>query len=63
MKAFTRILASLAVISLLTVPLSFFLTIAIAKRSQKQFTGQWHWTGVVNGHVEEMYTGHELVKV
>ena len=53
----------LAVISLLTVPLSFFLTIAIAKRSQKQFTGQWHWTGVVNGHVEEMYTGHELVKV
>ena len=53
----------LAVISLLTVPLSFLVTIAIAKRSQKQFVGQWHWTGVVNGHVEEMFTGHELVKV
>ena len=26
--------------------------VAIAKRSQKQFVGQWHWTGVVNGHVE-----------
>ena len=53
----------LAVISLLTVPLSFVVTMLIAKRSQKQFVGQWHWTGVVNGHVEEMYTGHELVKV
>jgi ATP-binding cassette subfamily B protein len=53
----------LAVVSLLTVPLSFFVTVFIAKRSQKQFVGQWHWTGKVNGIVEEMYTGHELVKV
>ena len=53
----------LALISLLTVPLSFAITLVIAKRSQKQFVGQWHWTGVVNGHVEEMYTGHELVKI
>jgi len=53
----------LALISLLTVPLSFLITITIAKRSQKQFVGQWHWTGVVNGHVEEMFTGHDLVKI
>ncbi len=53
----------LAVISLLTVPLSFFVTIFIAKRSQRQFVGQWKWTGTLNGHVEEMYSGHELVKV
>ena len=53
----------LAVISLLTVPLSFFITMFIAKRSQKQFVGQWSWTGKLNGHVEEMYSGHELVKV
>lgn len=53
----------LALVSLLTVPLSFFVTVFIAKRSQKQFVGQWHWTGTVNGIVEEMYTGHELVKV
>jgi ATP-binding cassette subfamily B protein len=53
----------LAVISLLTVPLSFVVTMVIAKRSQKQFKAQWRWTGKLNGHVEEMYSGHELVKV
>jgi len=53
----------LAVISLLTVPLSFFVTMAIAKRSKPHFTDQWKWTGILNGHVEESYTGHDLVKV
>jgi ATP-binding cassette subfamily B protein len=53
----------LAVIALLTVPLSFIVTMLIARRSQKQFTAQWEWTGAVNGHVEQMYTGHDLVKV
>ncbi|MGB7981249.1 MAG: ABC transporter ATP-binding protein [Candidatus Nanopelagicales bacterium] len=53
----------LALISLLTVPLSFVVTMAIAKRSQKQFAAQWEWTGELNGHVEQMYTGHDLVKV
>ena len=53
----------LAVISLLTVPLSFVVTMLIAKRSQKQFASQWEWTGSLNGHVEQMYTGHDLVKV
>ena len=53
----------LALVSLLTVPLSFVVTLFIAKRSQGQFVGQWKWTGKVNGHIEEMFTGHELVKV
>lgn len=53
----------MAVISLLTVPLSLLVTMAIAKRSQGKFVGQWKWTGVLNGHVEEMYSGHEIVKV
>jgi ATP-binding cassette subfamily B protein len=53
----------LAVVSLLTVPLSFVVTMVIAKRSQKQFAAQWQWTGELNGHVEQMYTGHDLVKV
>ncbi len=53
----------LALVSLLTVPLSFVVTMLIAKRSQKQFAAQWEWTGSLNGHVEQMYTGHELVKV
>jgi len=53
----------LALVSLLTVPLSFFVTMAIVKRSQKEFVAQWEWTGRLNGHVEEMFTGHDLVKV
>jgi ATP-binding cassette subfamily B multidrug efflux pump len=53
----------LAVISLLTVPLSIVLTLFIARRSQRQFTAQWARTGTLNGHVEEMHTGHSIVKV
>ena len=54
--------ALLAAISLLTVPLSVFVTIQIAKRSQKQFAAQWEHTGSLNGHVEEMHTGRSIVK-
>jgi ATP-binding cassette subfamily B protein len=53
----------LAVISLLAVPLSIVVTIFIASRSQKQFVAQWASTGTLNGHVEEMHTGHSIVKV
>jgi ATP-binding cassette, subfamily B, multidrug efflux pump len=53
----------LAVISVLVVPASLVITIAIAKRSQKQFALQWQRTGDVAGHVEEMFTGHNIVKV
>ncbi|MDQ5972956.1 MAG: ATP-binding cassette, subfamily multidrug efflux pump [Actinomycetota bacterium] len=53
----------LAVISLLTVPLSFAVTMFIAKRSQPHFVAQWKWTGTLNGHVEETFSGHDLVKV
>ena len=52
----------LAVISLLTVPLSIVVTVFIAKRSQQQFAQQWARTGTLNGHVEEMHTGHSIVK-
>jgi len=53
----------LAVIALLTIPLSVVVTILIARRSQKQFAAQWQSTGALNGHVEEMHTGHNIVKV
>ena len=53
----------LALISFLTVPLSFWVTMMIAKRSQPHFVAQWSWTGTLNGHVEESFTGQELVKV
>jgi len=53
----------LAVISLITVPLSVGVTLLIARRSQTEFAAQWKWTGSLNGHVEEMHTGHALVQV
>ncbi len=53
----------LAVISLVTIPISFVVTIAIAKRSQPQFVAQWARTGTLNAHVEGIHTGHALVQV
>ncbi len=53
----------LALISLATIPLSFLVTIVIAGRSQKQFVAQWAETGELNGHVEQMHSGHALVQV
>jgi len=52
----------LAVISLLVVPASIVVTLLIARRSQVQFAAQWERTGTLNGHVEEMHTGHAIVK-
>ncbi len=53
----------LAVISLLAVPASIVVTVLIATRSQKQFAAQWERTGTLNGHIEEMHTGHAIVKL
>ncbi|MBD7917093.1 ABC transporter ATP-binding protein [Cellulomonas sp. Sa3CUA2] len=53
----------LAVVALVTVPLSVVIAAAIAKRSQPQFVEQWAWTGKLNAHIEEMFTGHALVTV
>ncbi|HXD81830.1 MAG TPA: ABC transporter ATP-binding protein [Candidatus Acidoferrum sp.] len=53
----------LALIMLVTVPLSVVIATQVAKRSQKQFVSQWANTGSLNGHIEEVFTGHELVKV
>ena len=53
----------LALVSLIAIPLSAFASVRIAKRSQKEFIAQWDWTGKLNGHIEEMYTGHSVVRV
>ena len=53
----------LALVALVTVPLSVILTAQIAKRSQPQFVEQWAATGRLNAHIEESFTGHALVKV
>ncbi|ROQ32186.1 ATP-binding cassette subfamily B protein [Streptomyces sp. PanSC19] len=53
----------LALVALVTVPVSVFVAARIGKRSQPHFVQQWKSTGALNAHVEEMYTGHGLVKV
>ena len=53
----------LALIALVTIPVSLWLTRAIGKRSQKHFVAQWRHTGALNGQIEEAFTGHELVRV
>ncbi|MFJ3488881.1 ABC transporter ATP-binding protein [Leifsonia aquatica] len=53
----------LALIALITIPLTLLVTSLIAKRSQKLFVAQWRSTGELNGQIEEAFTGHSLVKV
>ena len=53
----------LAVVGLVTVPLSVLVTSLVAKRSQPLFVQQWAQTGRLNGHIEETYSGHSLVQV
>ncbi|GEA82989.1 MAG: ABC transporter ATP-binding protein/permease [Cellulomonas sp.] len=53
----------LAVVALVTVPLSMLVAALIAKRSRPRFIEQWTYTGQVNAHIEEMFTGHTLVQV
>jgi ATP-binding cassette subfamily B protein len=52
----------MTLITLVTLPLSIFITKGVAKRSQKYFKSQQKALGELNGHVEEMYTGHKIVK-
>lgn len=52
----------LTLITIITLPLSFVVIMAITKRSQGYFIGQQKSLGQLNGHVEEMYTGHRIVK-
>lgn len=53
---------TLTLICLVTLPLYALVTSAVAKRSQAYFKEQQKTLGELNGHVEEMYTGHKVVK-
>jgi len=53
----------LTLITLVTLPISFLATANIARLSQKNFADQQKELGILNGHVEEMFTGHTIVKV
>ena len=52
----------LALIALIALPLSGVIAGVIGTRSQKLFAAQWKNTGSLNGHVEETYSGLELVR-
>jgi ATP-binding cassette subfamily B protein len=52
----------LTAITIIVLPLSFLATRVVAPKSQKYFADQWKHLGELNGHVEEMYTGHTIVK-
>lgn len=53
----------LAVIALVTIPLTVVVTMLVARRSQKLFVAQWKATGILNARVEETFSGHAVVKV
>jgi ATP-binding cassette subfamily B protein len=52
----------LALITLIVLPIAFGVTMFVASRSQKFFAAQQKTLGQLNGHVEEMYTGHKIIK-
>jgi ATP-binding cassette subfamily B protein len=53
----------LAMVALVSVPISMFVTGAVMKRSQGMFIQQWRRTGTLNAHIEETFSGHSIVKV
>jgi len=53
----------MTIIALVTLPVTGAITMKIAKASQKYFAAQQKVLGELNGHVEEMYTGHKIIKV
>jgi ATP-binding cassette subfamily B protein len=53
----------LALVALVSVPISMVVTGAVMKRSQGLFVQQWRRTGTLNAHIEETFSGHAIVKV
>ncbi len=53
----------LALIAVISVPVSMVVAGQVMKRSQGMFVQQWRRTGRLNAHIEETFSGHALVKV
>ncbi|MFW5780289.1 MAG: ABC transporter ATP-binding protein [Bacillota bacterium] len=53
----------LAFVVLLSLPLLGLLTRFIIKKSQKEFSNMQYYTGLINGHIEEIYSGHKVIKL
>lgn len=54
---------TMTLVSLIILPISAILVSIIVKKSQKYFKAQQDYLGHVNGQVEEIYGGHNIVKV
>lgn len=52
----------MTLLAVMVLPISAVLMVQITKRSQKYFKQQQAYLGDVNGHIEEMYGGHDVVK-
>ncbi|SFU00565.1 ATP-binding cassette, subfamily B [Arthrobacter sp. ov118] len=52
----------LALIAVLSVPVSTAITVSVARHSQQHFTAQWSSTGAMHAQLEEFFTGHEVIK-
>src|SRR4030042_729330 len=52
----------MTLVALLIIPLSLIIILVVVKRSQKYFKQQQDYLGHVNGHVEEMYGGHNVMR-
>ncbi|MFR8012184.1 MAG: ABC transporter ATP-binding protein [Clostridia bacterium] len=52
----------MGMITVATIPLCVLVTFFIARRSERLFRRQWAVLGELNGHIEEMYTGHKVIK-
>ena len=52
----------MTIIALLIIPISGLLITLVVKKSQKYFKDQQEYLGHVNGQVEEVYGGHNIVK-
>ncbi|WP_042276671.1 ABC transporter ATP-binding protein [[Clostridium] dakarense] len=53
---------SMTIASLVIIPLSLIFIMLVVKRSQKYFKEQQEYLGSTNGHVEEIYSGHNIMK-
>ncbi len=53
---------TLSLASLMPFPVCLVIAMAILRFSKVYFRQQWKVTGDVNGHIEEMFTGHKIVK-
>ncbi|MGO1397356.1 MAG: ABC transporter ATP-binding protein [Brevibacterium yomogidense] len=53
----------LALIALVALPIAALVVGLVGSKSQKLFAAQWKNTGRLNGHIEESFTGHDLVTV